>query len=128
MEPGMILHLLRNPWGHSDDEVRQARLAAADELERWRRTVDHPGSAVQWIAEMQPQLYALRARVAEADALLKRIAADWPTLECEHVHRGKADRHGDAVACPVLRRWDAVGIDLNAWLAGAAGNKTEVPK
>lgn len=85
MEPGMILHLLRNPWGHSDYELRQARLAAADELERWRRTVDHPGSAVQWIAEMQPQLTALRARVAELKAGLKRVSDFDPdgTRPCE---------------------------------------------
>jgi hypothetical protein len=32
-----LLHLLRNPWGWSDDTVREARLKAADELERlWR--------------------------------------------------------------------------------------------
>ena len=32
-----VLHLLRNPWGWSDDVVREARYKAADELERlWR--------------------------------------------------------------------------------------------
>jgi hypothetical protein len=28
-----ILHILRNPHGHSEDEIRKARLDAADEIE-----------------------------------------------------------------------------------------------
>lgn len=111
MEPGMILHLLRNPWGHSDDEVRQARLAAADELERWRRTVDHPGSAVQWIAEMQPQLYALRARVAELEAALS-LAVDAMRAPLDG-WKGEVERQALDVARATLR----AGV-------GLSGNKT----
>jgi hypothetical protein len=29
-----ILHLLRNPYGHTEEELREARLAAADMLEK----------------------------------------------------------------------------------------------
>jgi hypothetical protein len=28
-----VLHILRNPYGHSEDEIRKARLDAADEIE-----------------------------------------------------------------------------------------------
>jgi hypothetical protein len=28
-----ILHILRNPFGHSQEEIRQAQLDAADEIE-----------------------------------------------------------------------------------------------
>ena len=41
----MMLHTLRNPHGHSDDEVRKARLWAGDEierLERWLRAYGVP--------------------------------------------------------------------------------------
>jgi hypothetical protein len=34
MSPQMVLHLLRNPHGHSEEEMREARLLAADMLER----------------------------------------------------------------------------------------------
>lgn len=32
-----MLHLLRNPWGHSEDDVRRARLWAADRIEQFER-------------------------------------------------------------------------------------------
>lgn len=35
METKEILHILRNPWGWSEEDKRKARLAAADEIERW---------------------------------------------------------------------------------------------
>ena len=35
----LMLHVLRNPHEHGDDVVRQARLWAADEIERLRREV-----------------------------------------------------------------------------------------
>lgn len=38
IERKTLLHLLRNPWGWSEDTVREARLKAADELERLWRT------------------------------------------------------------------------------------------
>lgn len=31
-----ILNILRNPWGWSEAEKREAALAAADEVERWK--------------------------------------------------------------------------------------------
>lgn len=34
------LHLLRNPWGHPDEAIREARLWAADKLEYLTRA--HP--------------------------------------------------------------------------------------
>lgn len=68
MDYGTMMHLLRNPWGHPEEDVRQARLAAADALEKWQRCVSHPASAVEWIAVMQAELAALRARVAELEA------------------------------------------------------------
>ncbi len=32
-----ILHILRNPYGHVEDEIREARLAACNEIERLQR-------------------------------------------------------------------------------------------
>jgi hypothetical protein len=34
MTPQKMLHLLRNPHGHSEEELREARLRAADMVER----------------------------------------------------------------------------------------------
>ena len=51
MDRNLILHLIRNPWMHADQEVREARLGAADLIERQDR-----------------ELAALRARVAELEA------------------------------------------------------------
>ena len=31
------LHVVRNPWGHSDDEVRNARLGLADAFEQCQK-------------------------------------------------------------------------------------------
>lgn len=42
MNESEILHVLRNPWGHSADKVRKARLAAADLIEELRRQVEQP--------------------------------------------------------------------------------------
>lgn len=67
MDNGTMLHLLRSPWGHPEEDVRQARLAAADALEKWGRCVTHPGSAVEWIAVMQADTAALRARLRQSE-------------------------------------------------------------
>lgn len=32
-----LLHILRNPWGYSHEELKKARLQAADELEYWKK-------------------------------------------------------------------------------------------
>lgn len=32
-----VLHLLRNPYGHSAEVLRRAGMAAADEIEAWRK-------------------------------------------------------------------------------------------
>lgn len=34
------MHILRNPYGHNADEVRAARLWAANEVERLQRIID----------------------------------------------------------------------------------------
>jgi len=34
-----LLHIIRNPWGYSDQEVRQARNAAADTIDRLTATL-----------------------------------------------------------------------------------------
>ena len=34
MSTHKILHMLRNPWGFSEEEMRQARYAACDLIER----------------------------------------------------------------------------------------------
>jgi len=36
MEIRKILHILRNPHGWSEEEKKQARLGAADEIQRWQ--------------------------------------------------------------------------------------------
>ena len=36
MKTNEILHILRNPYGRRHIEIRQAALAAADEIERWK--------------------------------------------------------------------------------------------
>ena len=30
-----LLHILRNPYGHTDEEKRKVMFEAADEIERW---------------------------------------------------------------------------------------------
>lgn len=36
MDAHQIISFLRNPYGKSPDEMRDVRLAAADEIEKWR--------------------------------------------------------------------------------------------
>jgi len=36
MKTDEILHILRNPYGWNDTEIRQVALDAADEIERWK--------------------------------------------------------------------------------------------
>jgi hypothetical protein len=36
MSVNMILHILRNPYGYSEKEQKQARLAAADKIEEFQ--------------------------------------------------------------------------------------------
>jgi hypothetical protein len=31
-----ILHILRNPYGWNEDQVRRARIQACEEIERWK--------------------------------------------------------------------------------------------
>ena len=37
MDTNEMLHILRNPFGHSEDDVRTARLKAADHVEKFMR-------------------------------------------------------------------------------------------
>jgi hypothetical protein len=46
------LHILRNPWGHSEDAVQQARLDAADEIESLRSAVRMAGQVFAKYAEI----------------------------------------------------------------------------
>jgi hypothetical protein len=39
MKPDLVLHILRNPWGWSENVQRQARLAAADMIDGHQREV-----------------------------------------------------------------------------------------
>ncbi len=41
MKTKTMLHILRNPFGHSDNRKKQARLKAADEIERWKDTYEN---------------------------------------------------------------------------------------
>ena len=34
-----ILHIIRNPWGWSEEKVRQARIAAADLIEQQAKSI-----------------------------------------------------------------------------------------
>lgn len=36
LETDKLLHILRNPFGHSTEEIREVSLAAATEIERWK--------------------------------------------------------------------------------------------
>lgn len=36
-----ILHILRNPYGYHEEEIKQARLQAADEIERWKNAFEN---------------------------------------------------------------------------------------
>lgn len=44
----MVLGILRNPYGHSSDEIRQARLDAADYIEKTLRIL--PAEEGRWVA------------------------------------------------------------------------------
>lgn len=53
-----------------DAARKDAELAAMRaELTKYRECVKNPGSAMEWIAVMQAEQVALRARVAELEAL-----------------------------------------------------------
>jgi len=41
MKTNKILHILRNPYGRDLAELRQAALAAADEIERWKNAFEN---------------------------------------------------------------------------------------
>lgn len=41
MERKLILHVLRNPYGKSEQEAKEAQLAAADEIERLQREISN---------------------------------------------------------------------------------------
>jgi DnaJ-class molecular chaperone len=41
------LHVLRNPYGHSEDEIRTARCDAADEIERLQRQLHNGAGGVK---------------------------------------------------------------------------------
>ena len=49
-----VLHLLRNPWGWSEDVVREARLKAADELERLWRLESNTAALAKEFSELVP--------------------------------------------------------------------------
>lgn len=40
MDQKQIIHILRNPWGWSEETISDARQAAADEIERLQKLVD----------------------------------------------------------------------------------------
>lgn len=41
METHQIISFLRNPYGKSTDEMREIRLAAADEIEKWKNAYEN---------------------------------------------------------------------------------------
>jgi len=36
MKTNKVLHILRNPYGFNKSTIREAAMAAADEIERWK--------------------------------------------------------------------------------------------
>jgi len=87
-----ILHIIRNPWGWSEEEARQARIAAADLIEQQAKRIAELEAAVlaeretcaavcdanaaKWRKEAGRHLYGsicanrdlIRAKICEADA------------------------------------------------------------
>jgi hypothetical protein len=49
------LHIVRNPWGHSEDKVRDARLHLADAFEKYRRRVTELEASAQKAQQIQQQ-------------------------------------------------------------------------
>ena len=41
MKTNEILHILRNPYGYSNEKVREIAYLAADEIERWKDAYDN---------------------------------------------------------------------------------------
>ena len=64
-ETNNMLHLLRNPYGHREPQLRQSRRDAATEIERLREFI------ARWIADGSLQTFEHREKFrAEAKALL----------------------------------------------------------
>ena len=43
-----VLHILRNPYGWNQEQVRRAQLQACDEIERWKEAYEN---LLQWCHE-----------------------------------------------------------------------------
>jgi hypothetical protein len=54
MERDLVLHILRNPWGWSEDAQHQARLAAADMIEDKSREVSELQEALIELVKQLP--------------------------------------------------------------------------
>jgi len=51
MTTNKILHIIRNPYGWSEEEVRQARIAAADLIEQQAKRISQLENEIEWIRE-----------------------------------------------------------------------------
>lgn len=68
-ERNTLLHLLRNPFGWSTEVVREARLKAADELERlWRLEANAVELAKEFVALTSNQQNAADAQSASVNS------------------------------------------------------------
>lgn len=60
MKHDLILHIIRNPWGWSEDEVRAARLAAADLIEDQAKRIAELERLNLTFAQNEQDIEALR--------------------------------------------------------------------
>lgn len=96
LEQKDILHILRNPWGKTEDEKRRARLEGADEIERLQRSyecahaqaMENGTRALQAVHErdcavedVKRLLEAIRLYVRSKKADHGRNALDWWRLQ-----------------------------------------------
>jgi len=58
--------------------------------------------------QVQAEAARLRARVAELEAIVKRVLKDAPRCVCEEQHHSRLDYHETGDLCPVEWRWSSV--------------------
>jgi hypothetical protein len=51
MDANTLLHILRNPYGHSSEEIRNARLGAADLIEELQKKLAAKQKPVAFITD-----------------------------------------------------------------------------
>lgn len=86
-----VLHIIRNPWGWSEDEVRAARLAAADLIEQQAKEIEALRGFAQEVMNYWPEGWGM-----EGDQIQK-AAADHGLLEPET----RTERCGENCGCDI---------------------------